>query len=108
MRRRGVTVILGALLTALLAVGVMAAPLPYVVLKPGPTVNTLGTSNGADQRGQERRLHRIRERDAAPTRTHAVLLFDQGPLFGPTSLMGARSMQIRKWAEDVSKQCNHG
>jgi len=46
MRRRGVTVILGALLTALLAVGVMAAPLPYVVLKPGPTVNTLGTSDG--------------------------------------------------------------
>jgi Lon-like protease len=48
MRRRGVTVILGALLTALLAVGVMAAPLPYVVLKPGPTVNTLGTNNGAE------------------------------------------------------------
>jgi len=46
MRRRGVTVILGALLTALLAVGVMAAPLPYVVLKPGPTVNTLGSSDG--------------------------------------------------------------
>jgi PDZ domain-containing protein len=48
MRRRGVTVVLGALITALLAVGVMAAPLPYVVLKPGPTVNTLGTSNGTD------------------------------------------------------------
>jgi PDZ domain-containing protein len=48
MRRRGVTVILGALLTALLAVGVMAAPLPYVVLKPGPTVNTLGTADGKD------------------------------------------------------------
>jgi PDZ domain-containing protein len=48
MRRRGVTVILGALLTALLAVGVMAAPLPYVVLKPGPTVNTLGSSNGTE------------------------------------------------------------
>jgi PDZ domain-containing protein len=46
MRRRGVTVILGALLTAALAVGVMAAPLPYVVLKPGPTVNTLGSDNG--------------------------------------------------------------
>ena len=46
MRRRGVTVILGALITALLAVGVMAAPLPYVVLKPGPTVNTLGSDNG--------------------------------------------------------------
>ncbi|MFI5889219.1 PDZ domain-containing protein [Actinoplanes sp. NPDC051513] len=48
MRRRGVTVILGALLTALLAVLVMAAPLPYVVLKPGPTVNTLGSSNGTE------------------------------------------------------------
>jgi len=48
MRRRGVTVILGALLTALFAVGVMAAPLPYVVLKPGPTVNTLGSSDGAE------------------------------------------------------------
>ena len=48
MRRRGVTVILGALITALLAIGVMAAPLPYVVLKPGPTVNTLGTADGKD------------------------------------------------------------
>jgi PDZ domain-containing protein len=48
MRRRGVTVILGALITALLAVGVMAAPLPYVVLKPGPTVNTLGSDNGQE------------------------------------------------------------
>jgi PDZ domain-containing protein len=48
MRRRGLTVILGALLTALLAVGVMAAPLPYVVLKPGPTVNTLGSSDGTE------------------------------------------------------------
>src|SRR5689334_8718153 len=48
MRRRGVMVILGALITALLAVGVMAAPLPYVVLKPGPTVDTLGTSGGKD------------------------------------------------------------
>jgi len=48
MRRRGLTVLLGALLTALLAVGVMAAPLPYVMLKPGPTVNTLGSSDGAE------------------------------------------------------------
>jgi PDZ domain-containing protein len=48
MRRRGVTVILGALITALLAVGVMAMPLPYVVLKPGPTVNTLGSDNGKE------------------------------------------------------------
>jgi PDZ domain-containing protein len=48
MRRRGVTVLLGALITALLAIGVMAIPLPYVVLKPGPTVNTLGSDNGKD------------------------------------------------------------
>nr|BFE68030.1 hypothetical protein GCM10020092_013310 [Actinoplanes digitatis] len=48
MRRRGVTVILGALITALLAGGVMAIPLPYVVLKPGPTVNTLGSDNGKE------------------------------------------------------------
>ena len=48
MRRRGVTVILGALITALLAIGVMAMPLPYVVLKPGPTVNTLGSDNGKE------------------------------------------------------------
>jgi Lon-like protease len=48
MRRRGVTVILGALITALLAVGVMAVPMPYVVLKPGPTVNTLGSDNGKE------------------------------------------------------------
>ena len=48
MRRRGVTVILGALITALLAIGVMAARLPYVVLKPGPTVNTLGSSDGTE------------------------------------------------------------
>jgi Lon-like protease len=48
MRRRGVTVILGALITALLAIGVMAVPLPYVILKPGPTVNTLGSDNGKE------------------------------------------------------------
>jgi PDZ domain-containing protein len=48
MRRRGVTVILGALITALLAAGVMVAPMPYVVLKPGPTVDTLGSQNGTE------------------------------------------------------------
>jgi PDZ domain-containing protein len=48
MRRRGVTVILGAVITALLAIGVMAMPLPYVVLRPGPTVNTLGSDNGTE------------------------------------------------------------
>ncbi|MFI7573516.1 PDZ domain-containing protein [Micromonospora sp. NPDC049497] len=48
MRRRGVTVLLGALLTTLLSIGVLAAPIPYVVLGPGPTVNTLGTSDGKE------------------------------------------------------------
>ena len=48
MRRRGVTVILGALITALLAAGVMVAPMPYVVLKPGPTVDTLGSAEGTE------------------------------------------------------------
>ncbi|MEO3923037.1 PDZ domain-containing protein [Micromonosporaceae bacterium B7E4] len=45
MRRRGVTVLLGAVITALLSVGVLAAPIPYVVLGPGPTVDTLGRQN---------------------------------------------------------------
>jgi len=48
MRRRGVTVLLGALITALLAYGVLAAPVPYVVLGPGPTVDTLGRSAGKE------------------------------------------------------------
>ncbi|SCL41197.1 PDZ domain-containing protein [Micromonospora pallida] len=48
MRRRGVTVLLGALLTTLLSIGVLAAPIPYVVLGPGPTVDTLGTENGEE------------------------------------------------------------
>ncbi|BCJ66501.1 YlbL family protein [Polymorphospora rubra] len=45
MRRRGVTVLIGALFTALLSIGVLAAPIPYVVLGPGPTVDTLGTED---------------------------------------------------------------
>ncbi|HEX2771887.1 MAG TPA: PDZ domain-containing protein [Micromonosporaceae bacterium] len=48
MKRRGVTVLLGALITALLSVGVFAAPIPYVVLGPGPTVNTLGQEDGKE------------------------------------------------------------
>ena len=48
MRRRGVTVLLGALITALLSVGVLAAPIPYVVLGPGPTVDTLGKDDGKE------------------------------------------------------------
>ena len=48
MRRRGVTVLLGALLTALLSLGVVGTPIPYVVLGPGPTVNTLGIEDGKE------------------------------------------------------------
>ncbi|WP_026321399.1 YlbL family protein [Salinispora fenicalii] len=48
MRRRGVTVLLGAIFVALLGIGVLAAPIPYVVLGPGPTVNTLGTEDGKE------------------------------------------------------------
>ncbi|REF97134.1 PDZ domain-containing protein [Asanoa ferruginea] len=42
MKSRGVTVLLGAVITVLLSFGVLSAPVPYVVLSPGPTVNTLG------------------------------------------------------------------
>ena len=48
MRRRGVTVLLGAVITVLLSLGVLAAPVPYVVLGPGPTVNTLGQDDGKE------------------------------------------------------------
>lgn len=42
------TVLLGALLTALLSIGALTVPIPYVVLGPGPTVNTLGSSDGKE------------------------------------------------------------
>ncbi len=45
MRRRGVTVLVGAIIVLLLGAGIASAPVPYVVLGPGPTVNTLGTDN---------------------------------------------------------------
>ena len=48
MRRRGVTVFLGAVVVAVLLGGVVAAPVPYVVLSAGPTVNTLGSQDGKE------------------------------------------------------------
>jgi PDZ domain-containing protein len=48
MKRRGVTVLLGAVITVLLSLGVLAAPIPYVVLSPGPTVNTLGKEGNTE------------------------------------------------------------
>lgn len=47
MKRRGVTVLLGAVLVVLLSVG-MFMGVPYVVLGPGPTVDTLGAANGVE------------------------------------------------------------
>jgi Lon-like protease len=41
MRRRGLTVVLGAVLTLLLGLWIGQADVPYVTLSPGPTVDTL-------------------------------------------------------------------
>ncbi len=46
MRRRGATVLLGALLLAVLLWQVGEVPVPYVQVGPGPTVDTLGTNGG--------------------------------------------------------------
>jgi len=48
MGRRGLTVLLGAVLVVLMAAGIAAAPVPYVVLGPGPTVDVLGSADGRD------------------------------------------------------------
>jgi Lon-like protease len=48
MKRRGVTVLLGAVITVLLSLGVLSAPIPYVVLSPGPTVDTLGKEKNTE------------------------------------------------------------
>lgn len=42
MRRRGLTVLLGAVLTVLLGIQIGRTDVPYVALSPGPTVDTLG------------------------------------------------------------------
>jgi PDZ domain-containing protein len=47
-KRRGLLLLAGALVTALLGVAVVTFPLPYVVLEPGPTVDTLGTDEGRE------------------------------------------------------------
>jgi PDZ domain-containing protein len=48
MQRRGITVLVGAVVVLLLTLGVMVAPVPYVVLQPGPTWDTLGDSNDGE------------------------------------------------------------
>jgi len=49
MRRRGITVLVGAVLVAALTVLVGRATVPYVELEPGPTYDTLGV----DENGKE-------------------------------------------------------
>ncbi len=61
MQRRGFTVLVGAALVVLLFLGIQAAPVPYVALGPGPTVNTLGTADG----------HQVIEVSNAPTSASA-------------------------------------
>ncbi|WP_027342701.1 YlbL family protein [Hamadaea tsunoensis] len=46
MRRRGWTVLMGALLAAFLVYLIGQAPVRYVILGPGPTFNTLGQYDG--------------------------------------------------------------
>jgi PDZ domain-containing protein len=46
MKRRGVALVAGTVVTVLLGAGIRFWPLPYVVLEPGPTVDTLGSHEG--------------------------------------------------------------
>jgi len=46
MTRRGLTLLLGAVLLVILGLVAATLPVPYAVLGPGPTVNTVGTRNG--------------------------------------------------------------
>lgn len=46
MQRRGLTVLVGAALVISTVWGITLAPVPYVTLGPGPTVDTLGESQG--------------------------------------------------------------
>jgi PDZ domain-containing protein len=48
MMRRGWTVLVGALVLLALSVGMSYLPVPYVVLGPGPTLDTLGKSDGKE------------------------------------------------------------
>ncbi|MDQ1732919.1 MAG: Lon-like protease [Pseudonocardiales bacterium] len=48
MSRQLRTLLIGAVLVVLLGAGSFALKVPYVVLSPGPTVNTLGQDNGTD------------------------------------------------------------
>ncbi len=46
MSRRALTLLVAGIGAAVLALAGAVLPVPYVVLSPGPTFNTLGTENG--------------------------------------------------------------
>jgi Lon-like protease len=46
MSRRALTMLVAGIGAAVLALTGAVLPVPYVILSPGPTINTLGTSNG--------------------------------------------------------------
>src|SRR5439155_30467 len=46
MRRRGVTVLIGAVLLIALSQGLTQFTVPYAEMGPGPTVDTLGVTDG--------------------------------------------------------------
>lgn len=48
MSRRGQTVLIGAVVVLMLAIGLMYMPAPYVALGPGETINVLGTDGKHD------------------------------------------------------------
>ncbi len=48
MMRRGWTVLVGAVVLLALSIGLSYLPVPYVVLGPGPTLDTLGKSEGKE------------------------------------------------------------
>lgn len=61
MKRRGWTVLVGLVLVGMLTWQLLAITVPYVVLGPGPTFNTLGTAGKTD----------VIQVDGAPTSTSA-------------------------------------
>lgn len=66
MMRRGWTVLVGALVLLALSAGLSYLPVPYVALGPGPTVDTLGKSDGKD-------IITIKGRDISTSKGHLNL-----------------------------------
>jgi PDZ domain-containing protein len=89
MQKRGLLVAVGGLLTFVLAAGTWFSPIPYVVRLPGPTVDVLGTADGAD----------VITVTGAPTSVSAGrLLLTTVRVETTTDLAGA----LRAWTDDRS------